>query len=59
MKYLMDKDYKIITTADDDYEDRLHALVPDFPGSFVIDYIPKKPVIVAENQPVSTGTTPV
>jgi hypothetical protein len=59
MKYLIDQNYNVITTADDDYEYVLIATQNDYPGSFVMNYIPKKPVIVAQNQPESTGTTPV
>jgi hypothetical protein len=59
MKYLIDKDYNVITTADDDYEYMLLGSLEIYPGSMIVDSVPIKPVVVAKNQPISTGTTPV
>jgi hypothetical protein len=54
MKYLIDKNYNVITTADDEYEFMIQATATDFPGSVVMDHVPKKPI--PTDQPQSTGT---
>jgi hypothetical protein len=54
MKYLIDKNYNVICSADDDFEFMLNATANDYPGSIVISYIPKKPIPM--DQPPTTGT---
>lgn len=54
MKYLIDKNLDVITTADDEYEYMLNVLVQDYPGSVILNHVPKKPI--PTDQPVATGT---
>ena len=56
MKYLIDKEYNVISTADDEYEYMLTTLLNNYPGSIIVSSVSKKPIVVAANQPTTTGT---
>ena len=57
MKYLIDKEYNVISTADDEYEYMLTPLLNNYPGSIIVSSVPKKLIIVAaDRQPTTNGT---
>ena len=59
MKYLIDKNNKVITTADDEYEFMLIPLLTEFSESKIVSEIPRPIVKAADTQPTTTGTITV
>jgi hypothetical protein len=59
MKYLIDKNNEVITTADDNYMFMLEAAMTSHPGSKIVDIVPRKIVQANPMQPSTTGTTTI
>jgi hypothetical protein len=59
MKYLIDKNNEVITTADDEYIFMLESAMKAHPGSKIVNTVPRKIVEANPIQPSTTGTTTI